>query len=419
MRIAVLIADLRTSIGLVGAIALMALCATMAIFPTVLPIFLIAGLIGSAWFVWRKKDVEPIGSRWSIALVLSALLYLLHVVGLVWSVNFDYALFDLQIKAPLLAFPLIYFLGVRISGKGSLLLFWTFIAGNVLAVLICSAAVFIRYFSGNGLPLAMELYGENFSFLMHPSYFALYLCFALAVVFLRPITTGAFARTLLPIGIILCVGVVLCGSKAGWATLPFVLLGSLWVQCKLVPVRRALFVLLFGSVLGGAGLVTLVSGVRERVVEAWHSVMAPETNASATTSSEVRKLAWNGALEVIHNNALIGTGTGDVKDELIKAYEQKGYMYLVERRINAHSQYLQLWAAFGWSGLALTLALVILPLLLALRSKHALAVLFFLLCAMNWAVESMLEVQAGAVFFAFFAFLLSMHNSSSSLNTTS
>ena len=73
--------------------------------------------------------------------------------------------------------------------------------------------------------------------------------------------------------------------------------------------------------------------------------------------------------------------------------------------LNAHDQFLQTAACLGIGGALLILGMVLVP--LSARSPHrALAVLFLLITAANWTVESMLEVQAGALFFSVMACLL-------------
>src|SRR5690606_13109880 len=115
---------------------------------------------------------------------------------------------------------------------------------------------------------------------------------------------------------------------------------------------------------------------------------------------------WSTAVEVSRSHFPWGTGTGDVKDELIENYQANDYTFLVEHRINAHNQFLQMFAALGLIGSCLTILILLLPLLRKWKRIHPLFPMFLVLSAFNWAVESMLEVQAGVMFFSFFALLL-------------
>lgn len=392
----------RATNGAVATYAFAGLCALMPIWPAVLPFCFALGLVA---FVIHHRAWQRSGectNAWGTAMPYALALYALHVAGLAWSSNFAYAAFDLQIKAPLLLLPAVWFILPGASADWRAL-FRIFIAGNIIAVCICCALLLWRFLTYAEFDATQQMYGERWSVLIHPSYFALYLCFALALLFLE----GKGGMTgLIVQGGILCIGVVLCGSKMGWALLPVVLFIALWAERGDRRIRRAVSALLVASAIGATGLLITSSGARERIVEAWHAAVEPDRHADATTSSEVRKLAWVGAWDVIIAAPVLGAGTGDVKDELMAAYGERGYTHLVERRINAHSQYLQLWAALGPLGLLLMVVMLLIPMIDGYRSKRTIVVLFFALNAINWTVESMLEVQAGTMFFTFFAFLL-------------
>ena len=97
-----------------------------------------------------------------------------------------------------------------------------------------------------------------------------------------------------------------------------------------------------------------------------------------------------------------------MKHELLKKYEERGYVHPLEQRLNAHGQFLQTATALGLLGLVTLCCLVLIPMINGLRKRDGLLVAFLALCAINWSVESMLEVQAGVVFLAFGAFMLAL-----------
>ncbi len=339
------------------------------------------------------------------------LLFALYVLGLAWSSNFDYGGFDLQIKLPLAIFPLLFLRMPKDARQGGVVPVALFIAGNALAVVLCCAMVPVHALYG-GLHWSAAVFGSDFSLFLHPSYFALYLCFSLAALLLMPPSPAVHGSSRALITALLCLGIVLCGSKAGWACLPVVLLTVLATRWKDRSLRRMVLSFFMASMLGGFLLILLSSNVRQRVAEVWHAVTVPGERADATTSSEERKLAWDSALEVAREHAPWGVGTGDVKDELVATYERRGYEKMVRLRLNAHSQYLQTLATLGWPGLLLLCGMLLFPMVRFSMERDVLTVIFFLLNALNWAVESMLEVQAGVVFFAFILFVLAIGGTS-------
>jgi O-antigen ligase len=86
-------------------------------------------------------------------------------------------------------------------------------------------------------------------------------------------------------------------------------------------------------------------------------------------------------------------------------YLKRGETYAAERQLNAHNQYLQTGAELGWFGLCALLAC--LGSLWYARQAEISALFFASLCALNFLFESMLEVQAGIVFFCFWVIVYS------------
>jgi hypothetical protein len=97
-----------------------------------------------------------------------------------------------------------------------------------------------------------------------------------------------------------------------------------------------------------------------------------------------------------------------VKDELLKTYAKRGYVEPLKKKLNAHDQYLNTGVALGLGGMLLLVLMVIVPTVYAFGQGDVMLASFLLLNALNWTVESMLEVQAGTIFFAFFAWLLTL-----------
>ena len=74
---------------------------------------------------WRRFFRSPTA-------MLLVSLYLLYVVGLLWTTDFDYALKDLRTKLPLLALPVIISTSPRVSRSLFYWLMLLFIAANVV-----------------------------------------------------------------------------------------------------------------------------------------------------------------------------------------------------------------------------------------------------------------------------------------------
>jgi O-antigen ligase len=116
----------------------------------------------------------------------------------------------------------------------------------------------------------------------------------------------------------------------------------------------------------------------------------------------IRIHKWLNTLELISEQPFLGTGAGDMQDELQKVYLRNDFMIAHGYRFNPHNQYLQTWAATGLIGLFLLFGILIVSLIYSINSKNTLYIALVLLLALSMLTESMLERQKGLVFFSFF-----------------
>ena len=342
---------------------------------------------------------------WRTPFPWMAALFALHMLGMAWTANFGFGLFDLQIKLPLLAFPLLAVFVPASALRGRNMLLFVFSVACALMVVVCTVAAIVRIGMGSALSPLQEIFSSYWSLALHPSYFALYLSLAIAAWCLLPIhrwMPRVWSTALLAL---LCLGVVLSASKIGWMLLVPLMVVLMVLQWRDTVTRNTLLAMAGFSVLGVAVLIAASPYARDRVVEMLGATTGTTHGPATVTSSEVRWLTWGTAWELFQRDPIIGTGTGDIKDELVKAYEQHGYTGAAEKRLNAHNQFLQMGACLGVLGLLALLAIFLVP-ILTHRPLDPLLALFLLLNALNWMVESMLEVQAGAVFFSLFSVLL-------------
>ncbi|HRD54222.1 MAG TPA: O-antigen ligase family protein [Flavobacteriales bacterium] len=352
---------------------------------------------------WRMRPVIDWRTLWPVSA-----LYGLHVLGMAWSFDLSFGLFDLQIKAGLVLLPIAAaaFMALRSSGLQESMLAFT--VGNMIAFTLSMAnAWHCKVNGGEGCFSQSAL-----SFDLHPSYAAWYACWTVAYAGHRVLNVqglGVRERSLwIAASMVQIAFIVMLASKSGVLGLGVVLL---WMAVSAV--RRFATV---GKVAVVAAVVaTAIAGSRggtvvmERMRTALNAVELARAGDPAiyasSGGSEMRLVAWICSAELISSDPL-GAGTGDVKHALVGCYEAKNAAPALERRLNSHSQFLQGGVALGWLGILLTLATVLVPLVLGLRRRHALLTLFALLCLLNAAVESVLEVQAGVAFVGIFLGLL-------------
>jgi O-antigen ligase len=123
-------------------------------------------------------------------------------------------------------------------------------------------------------------------------------------------------------------------------------------------------------------------------------------------STKIRLRVWESAITIIKDNVWIGVGNGDTKDELMSDYKKRALEYIYSSNLNAHNEFLQVFVGLGLIGFLILMANLLIPLFIAFKSTHWIYIFFLGIIIFNFMTESMLETQAGTMFYAFFNSLL-------------
>ena len=341
---------------------------------------------------------------------------MLYLAGLIYSKNIDYGLKDVETKLSLLIFPLIYFSSEKPNKPQLQSILNAFIKGCLASAIICFSYALYQYISTKYTISQGKWawnYGINFflkdrlSIWIHPSYRAMYFVLALAIIYFQRNKKGNVSfwqKYFIPL--ILSFFVLLFNSKAGIITLS--ILGVMVCQqivfkekkIKLALTGMLAAVLLFLSLYFAAPQFAI------RIDEAVNSLTENVDVKKSENSTASRMALWNAAKVVISENWMIGTGTGDVKDALFKEYEKEGMSFALQENLNAHNQFLQTFASLGIPGVLNISLILLFPLLYSFKKRNYIYMVFLLMIIINFSVESMLETQAGVIFYAFFNFLL-------------
>ena len=166
------------------------------------------------------------------------------------------------------------------------------------------------------------------------------------------------------------------------------------------------------SWLGGAVAVLLIAlsllpGPRQRIIDSFNELVSFKEMVD-NKQTNPRKFLWRDGIRVIVDHWLIGTGTGaedaalyhEFKDEKALFWDGRDTFTLADTGYNYHNAYLQHWAAHGLVGFAILVLMFLVPLWRGkLEVRQA---VFLMICALSFLTESMLQRQAGVLFFSFF-----------------
>ena len=369
-------------------------------------ILLVACLI-SGLFVFDRK-------QWSKAhfprlLLLPILYFMWHLIGMIWTSNTDFGWFDCKVKLLLSLVPCMVYLqvdSIRLHLEKYVLAFYLGIAACLTTLL---AFAWFRILKTGGVE---EFFYTRLSMFMHPSYFAWYINTAiLLLIFSLGFRSGdSWLRWALIVFFTL--GVLLLNSKAGifgWGLVVLLSFGLKWIESKR---RYYIFSALLWCIIFATIFKIMMPAGENRMGQFKHALSDSSSDYREMESTSTRVQVWHSSWQLIVQQPWLGTGTGDVKDELVAAYEREGFSFAAAHRFNSHNQFLQSWLALGIIGLLILLALLILPVWSAFYARDPFLIVFTALAMFNMLVESMLEKQDGVVFFALFysVFLITFKN---------
>lgn len=119
-----------------------------------------------------------------------------------------------------------------------------------------------------------------------------------------------------------------------------------------------------------------------------------------------RQLIWINCLKVIQEYPFLGVGIGDAESSLIKKYLDSNFTEGVNRKLNAHNQFLESWMQSGLAGLISIFLVFFGSFLLAAKRRDEILLLFTLVFLTISLFESIFLRLTGIVSFSFLICLL-------------
>jgi O-antigen ligase len=350
-----------------------------------------------------------------IALLFIAV-YLVHFISMLYTSNKADGMFDLQVKLSLIIFPIVF--GSKLIDDFSIVkkaMFGLTFGSIVSCVFLLFRAIYIYHTTGEN-----NFYYQDFSILLHPSFFAMYLNTSIAFIGYNLIIKGEpnyfFSKAVSITTILFFTSIIfLLSSKMGIITMLLTYL-SIGIS-YLIKSKKYFFGILITIAFALLFIITLklLPQIGQRFINLSNAVNAEKVDTKDAESNAVRLLIWKAATHLIAHNFVSGVGAGDTKDALLQEYEKRGMTGAIEHSLNAHNQYFQLFLAIGIIGFIFFIASLVFPFLIQLKNKNWFYCYFILLLGINFLVESMFETQAGTMFYGFFNSLLFF--SSTSINT--
>ncbi|HEX4957468.1 MAG TPA: O-antigen ligase family protein [Lacibacter sp.] len=339
-------------------------------------------------------------------LFLSISFYVLTAVSFFYSKNQPEALRILQLKLPLLLFPLVFASGIEWSKKQIRLLL-LFFSGSVAVfclLTICNAA--LQALSARSV---QALFGYTIIPLkyVYASVASLFCVFGVVIHLQELSYTRKFLSLHLLLIALFFTTVFMLSNRMGiflsCSIVLFYLLKavrSVWVKWLSVGV----FVLVLIS------LYVWNQTFRNKMVAftQMNSSQLIKLDEDASLGRtwdglQLRLAIWQCAAGLIQKHFWTGVGVGDVQDSLQQTYEERKF-YFASRfnTYNAHNQFMEQWLMTGVAGSSLLALSLLIPLIQSIRSRRTLYSIFLVVFCLFCITESFLEISKGAVWFSFF-----------------
>lgn len=399
-----------------------------------------------------KKVIQSISSNsFFLAFII---FYILYALSFFWSENQSFAIADLVLKIPILILPLIMLSHEPLSIKEINKLLLAFSLSVIVLNCYCFFDALFNYLNTRSIN---EFFYGSLTVNMHTAYQATFTSFSIFIlvyiylnkeyshnwIFLFLIVLQFLFLFLLSSRMqMLCLSVVT----------PIFLIFHYYLKQKIY-LGFSYTILAF---VVSYFLVSTPSVLNNRYKQ---TVSHISSIGNDSQNSDPRKFIWKKAIDIIKYNWLFGVGVGDAKDVLVSSYSKEfskpitdhkvdsiinilkansknlntqvkkltsdhtklkkeseniliqqinKYKYFAKKQYNFHNQYLQTFATVGFFGLIILIYLLSHLFIVSIIKQDYIVAAFLFLIALSFLTESMLERQAGVVFFTFFYLLLVM-----------
>ena len=393
--------------------ALMALAGIFFISPKITVIFIV--LLGIVITIGAFRNQFEF--KWHTSHILWASIYILYLIGAIYTRHSNLAGLYLENKVSLLLFPLFFSFKPKFELELKPVLSAAII-GYILAVFMGLLNAYSNYSEGVGLITSFT--SVSISPIHHPTYMSIFGIILLAGMWQLKVHNEVRSISFVwGTSVIILIYSVLCLSLS--ALIFIFLIGcafSIWWIVRKVKKPIGLTLLFLVPVLLTLTFLNVPSVKTD--LNATYKSMSKyledpdgyvKTKTGYKTGNEIRLVMWTVTVQEILDHPF-GVGTGNVDEVLSKRLESKNQKHLALKdekgtiQFNPHNQFLQTSLEVGIIGGLLLLFTIVLWLRIGWRSGNWMLVILSLSLAFNGLFESMLQRQSGIVFYSFWSVFL-------------
>lgn len=371
-------------------LSLIALTVVPKLVPIILIGLLVSGIVDRSFLGKEGWKELPIWVR--ISVLLPALFFLLNLVGMVHTEDLEQGWKEIIRKIMLIILP-VFILLKGLEKNALKTAMGSFLAGLLLSMILNNIHSWMDYLETSEVHAFL---GGRSVYNMHLGYYALYLIIGLGFSLDRLLEATVRNRKALLLysilGTYILANLFMTGSKMGFITVIMLLFIGMLVQLFRGKALKPVMLLFLGVAIVLGALLTQTSLLRDRFSR---MTISTPIDPESTESTQARRMTWDCSSDIISLDPWTGIGTGDINQELMLCYEEKGYKGPLSKKLGPHSQYFASGLAVGVLGMLTLLAMFLIPFIRALSLHHFLGALFFLSFLLTCSTESILERAVG------------------------
>lgn len=362
------------------------------------------------WLIFLKKSFALSTVKSQLTLIFSSL-YIITLIGLIYTSNKDEGLFKLQQQSAIFFFPLVFGTIAVPEGFFRKISFHFILATCGAAFISIVSGVVNFIITGDAAMMAKEnlmLFRD-----LNPPMTGV-LCLTAIIILLTNYIEEAGHKTVAAFAVILLSAyIILLSVRLEIGLLLLILTIFIFKHIRSILHRVGVaLILVIATVVSVISIPTLNRQWNELIDFSPENQIMLDQDASLGKNwggKSIRFAIWDCSEDILKDHWLLGVGTGDVQDTLQATYERRQFYFASRHnRYNAHNQYLETWLATGIPGLIIYISCLFVPLMVFLRQKDGLGYVLFLgLVIVMSFTESFLNVNKGIVWYSFFNSLFS------------
>lgn len=356
------------------------------------------GVLILSWLVFPKSwpKWSEISKQREVFVFL--LIFILHIVGLLYTSNFAYAWKDIRIKLPLLLIPLTVLFIVGLEAKHRIIIYLT-----VLVATLISSAYSMYIYSTIDFSRVDTL--RSISPIISHIRLSLICCVSIFLAFhLFQNSKNTIVRVALiaaAVWLLLFIGIL--GARAGYLS---IMISATAIGCFELLRKNMWKTLVLAVVLAVTiplAMYNYIGSVKKRVNEVFFEIDNYNKGGNPSGHSITQRFVyWGIAKNIFQSSPVIGVGTGDIDDAYKRYYATHTTPLSKEFQFRAHNQYFTVLCTFGIVGLIVFLFSLFFPFYARGGFENKLGTALLIIIMLSMLTEDTLETQAGATFLAYF-----------------